>query len=139
MRRFPGLSGHEILGDDPCFGGLVGGEVGVGQAAVERPAAFEIEIPLNMGVEFAEQLGAYAETGAAVIQMTPGLDAGPILGEVRTPISPDETSGELEERLSRLGAAGSVGVSPSCRASAAPATRLEIRVSATRKFFMASL
>jgi methionyl-tRNA formyltransferase len=49
-------------------------------------------------------LNGDAETGAAVIQMTPGLDAGPILGEVRTPIGPDETSGELEERLSRLGA-----------------------------------
>ncbi|TWT96842.1 Methionyl-tRNA formyltransferase [Botrimarina colliarenosi] len=49
-------------------------------------------------------LNGDAETGAAVIQMTPGLDAGPILGEVRTPIDPDETSGELEERLSELGA-----------------------------------
>ncbi len=49
-------------------------------------------------------LNGDAETGAAVIQMTPGLDAGPILGEVRTPIGSDETSGELEERLARLGA-----------------------------------
>lgn len=49
-------------------------------------------------------LNGDAETGAAVIQMTPGLDAGPILGEVRTPIGPDETSGELEDRLSQLGA-----------------------------------
>lgn len=44
------------------------------------------------------------ETGATVIQMTPGLDAGPILGVVRTAIEPDETAGELEERLSELGA-----------------------------------
>lgn len=49
-------------------------------------------------------LNGDAETGAAVIQMTPGLDAGPILGEVRTPIGPDETAGALEERLSQLGA-----------------------------------
>ena len=49
-------------------------------------------------------LNGDAETGAAVIQMTPGLDAGPILGEVRTPIDPDETAGELEARLSLLGA-----------------------------------
>jgi methionyl-tRNA formyltransferase len=55
-------------------------------------------------------LNGDAETGAAVIQMTPGLDAGPILGEVRTPIGPDETSGELEERLSRLGAEVTVRV-----------------------------
>ncbi|MEN0110059.1 MAG: methionyl-tRNA formyltransferase [Planctomycetota bacterium] len=46
-----------------------------------------------------------AETGATVIQMTPGLDAGPILGRFTTPIDPDETSGELEERLAELGAA----------------------------------
>ncbi len=31
VRRLPGLSRDEILGDDPCLGGLVGGEVGVGQ------------------------------------------------------------------------------------------------------------
>ena len=49
-------------------------------------------------------LNGDAETGASVIQMTPGLDAGPILGEVRTPIDPDETAGELEARLSLLGA-----------------------------------
>ncbi|MEM8865297.1 MAG: methionyl-tRNA formyltransferase [Planctomycetota bacterium] len=45
-----------------------------------------------------------AETGATVIQMTPGLDAGPILGKVTTPIDPDETAGELEVRLADLGA-----------------------------------
>lgn len=55
-------------------------------------------------------LNGDAETGAAVIQMTPGLDAGPILGEVRTPIDPDETAGELEARLSRLGAVLTVEV-----------------------------
>ncbi|MEO1498372.1 MAG: methionyl-tRNA formyltransferase [Planctomycetota bacterium] len=49
-------------------------------------------------------LNGDAETGASVIQMTPGLDAGPILGVERTPIDPDETSGELEDRLSQIGA-----------------------------------
>lgn len=49
-------------------------------------------------------LNGDAKTGATVIQMTPGLDAGPILGEVRTPIDPDETAGQLEARLSVLGA-----------------------------------
>jgi len=44
------------------------------------------------------------ETGATVIQMTPRLDAGPCIGQVRTPIDPDETAGELETRLARLGA-----------------------------------
>ena len=43
------------------------------------------------------------ETGVTAIQMTPGLDAGPIVGIRTTSIGPDETSGELEERLSEIG------------------------------------
>ena len=49
-------------------------------------------------------LNGDAETGNTVIQMTPGLDAGPIVGVQRTPIEPNETSGELEDRLAELGA-----------------------------------
>jgi methionyl-tRNA formyltransferase len=49
-------------------------------------------------------LNGDAETGNTVIQMTPGLDAGPILGVDRVPIDPDETAGELEARLSDRGA-----------------------------------
>ncbi len=45
-----------------------------------------------------------AETGNTVIQMTPGLDAGPALGVQRIAIDPDETSGELEDRMAALGA-----------------------------------
>jgi methionyl-tRNA formyltransferase len=44
------------------------------------------------------------ETGNSVIQMTPGLDAGPCLGQQRTPIDPDEDAGHLEERLAAMGA-----------------------------------
>lgn len=44
------------------------------------------------------------ETGNTVIQMTPGLDAGPALGVQRIPIDPDETAGELEDRMAQLGA-----------------------------------
>jgi methionyl-tRNA formyltransferase len=44
------------------------------------------------------------ETGNSVIQMTPGLDAGPCLGQQRTPIDPDEDAGQLEERLAAMGA-----------------------------------
>jgi methionyl-tRNA formyltransferase len=44
------------------------------------------------------------ETGNSVIQMTPGLDAGPILGQQRTPIDPDEDSSQLESRLAEMGA-----------------------------------
>jgi methionyl-tRNA formyltransferase len=44
------------------------------------------------------------ETGNSVIQMTPGLDAGPCLAQERTPIDPDEDAGMLETRLAALGA-----------------------------------
>jgi methionyl-tRNA formyltransferase len=44
------------------------------------------------------------ETGNTVIQMTPGLDAGPCLVQQRTPIGPDETAEELESRLAAMGA-----------------------------------
>lgn len=48
-------------------------------------------------------LNGDAETGNTVIQMTPGLDAGPCLGVQRVAIDPDETAGELEARLAELG------------------------------------
>ncbi len=48
-------------------------------------------------------------TGATAIHMTPGLDAGPILSSVETAIDPDETAGELEDRLAILGARLMVG------------------------------
>jgi methionyl-tRNA formyltransferase len=45
-----------------------------------------------------------SETGNTVIQMTPGLDAGPALAVCRTPIGPDETAAQVEARLARMGA-----------------------------------
>jgi methionyl-tRNA formyltransferase len=44
------------------------------------------------------------ETGVTIMRMVLALDAGPIVLQARTPISPDETAGELELRLSELGA-----------------------------------
>jgi methionyl-tRNA formyltransferase len=46
----------------------------------------------------------FIETGVTIMRMVPALDAGPILLQARTPIAPDETYGELELRLSELGA-----------------------------------
>ena len=43
-------------------------------------------------------------TGVTVIRMTARIDAGGIIAIARTEIGPDETAGELEERLARLGA-----------------------------------
>jgi methionyl-tRNA formyltransferase len=45
-----------------------------------------------------------AETGITVMRMVKALDAGPILLQARTPVARDETAGELEARLSELGA-----------------------------------
>ncbi|MDQ2929731.1 MAG: methionyl-tRNA formyltransferase [Gemmatimonadota bacterium] len=45
-----------------------------------------------------------AETGVTVMRMVKALDAGPILLRARTPMAGDETAGELEARLSELGA-----------------------------------
>lgn len=44
------------------------------------------------------------ETGITTMQMDEGMDTGPMLLRMPTPISPDETAGELAERLARLGA-----------------------------------
>jgi methionyl-tRNA formyltransferase len=48
-------------------------------------------------------LNGDAQTGNTVIQMTPGLGAGPILRGDRVLIGPDETAGELEARLAERG------------------------------------
>lgn len=47
-------------------------------------------------------LNGDAETGVSIIQVLPQLDAGPIFAVARTPIGPEETAGELEDRLARL-------------------------------------
>ena len=55
------------------------------------------------------------ESGVTVIRMTPKIDAGGIMSIARTPIGPDETAGELEERLAQLGAPLVARRSPACR------------------------
>jgi len=45
-----------------------------------------------------------AETGVELMRMEAGLDTGPIAREIRTPIRPDETAGELSARLAEIGA-----------------------------------
>lgn len=43
------------------------------------------------------------ETGLTTFLMDEGMDTGPILLQERVPINPEETAGELADRLSRLG------------------------------------
>jgi methionyl-tRNA formyltransferase len=49
-------------------------------------------------------LAGDTETGVCLMQMEAGLDTGPVLAEVRTPIRNDETGGSLHDRLSHLAA-----------------------------------
>jgi methionyl-tRNA formyltransferase len=47
-------------------------------------------------------LNGDTETGVSIIQVVPQLDAGPIFAVARTPIGPEESAGQLEDRLARL-------------------------------------
>lgn len=49
-------------------------------------------------------LEGWTETGITIIRLDAGMDSGPILHQVTTPILPDETGGELRARLAELGA-----------------------------------
>jgi methionyl-tRNA formyltransferase len=44
------------------------------------------------------------ETGVTLFRIAKGLDSGPVVARIATPIGPLETAGELEERLARLAA-----------------------------------
>lgn len=55
--------------------------------------------PINWALYYGEET-----TGVTVIQMTPGLDAGPWWAQEATPIAPDEDAVALEARLAALGA-----------------------------------
>jgi methionyl-tRNA formyltransferase len=44
-----------------------------------------------------------ASTGLCLMEMDEGLDTGPVFARMETPIAPNETSGELFERLSAMG------------------------------------
>ena len=49
-------------------------------------------------------LAGDAASGVAIMQMEAGLDTGPVLAERRTPIGPQDTTADLHDRLSDLGA-----------------------------------
>ena len=44
------------------------------------------------------------QTGICIMQMEPGLDTGPVLLRQATPIGPEDTTADLHDRLSRIGA-----------------------------------
>ena len=45
------------------------------------------------------------ETGITIMQMEAGLDSGPVIHRVATQINPEETAGQLTDRLAHLGGA----------------------------------
>jgi methionyl-tRNA formyltransferase len=45
-----------------------------------------------------------AESGVTLMKLDEGMDTGPTFARVVTPVGPDETAGELGERLARVGA-----------------------------------
>lgn len=49
-------------------------------------------------------LAGDAETGVTIMQMDAGMDSGPILHQLRTPIAAEDTAGTLTGRLAQLGA-----------------------------------
>ncbi len=49
-------------------------------------------------------VNGFVRTGITIMEMEAGLDTGPILHQVETPIGPGETGGALTERLAVLGA-----------------------------------
>lgn len=80
-------------------------------------------------------LSGDAETGASIMKVVRELDAGPVVGEVRTPIGPLDTAGELTDRIAQLGAnrlaallppwvAGEIEASPQDEAQMTYAPRL---------------
>jgi methionyl-tRNA formyltransferase len=54
--------------------------------------------PINWAIYDGEE-----ETGVSVIHMTPRIDAGPVIGQGRTKIEPEETAEVLEIRLAEIG------------------------------------
>ncbi len=57
-------------------------------------------------------LAGDAETGISIMQMEEGLDSGPVLHRIPTPIGPEETAGSLASRLAELGATALVDALP---------------------------
>lgn len=55
--------------------------------------------PINQAI-----LHGDAETGISLMQMDPGLDTGPVLAQVATTIGPQESAGDLHDRLAPMAA-----------------------------------
>lgn len=75
------------------------------------------------------------ETGISIMQMEEGLDSGPVLHRVVTPIGVDETAGTLAGRLAELGATALVeAISLYSSGRARPVTQDEAQATYAPKF-----
>lgn len=80
-------------------------------AVIAQPARGTINIHASLlpalrgaaPIETAIRRG-FTETGISIMRMVLAMDAGPVLHTARVPILPDETGGELRNRLSEVGA-----------------------------------
>lgn len=77
-------------------------------------------------------LSGAAEAATTVFQLVSELDAGPVFAIERTPLGPDETSGELLQRLSLSGARQVVQVVESIAAGVSPVAQ-QGEISVARK------
>ena len=64
-------------------------------------------------------LAGDSETGVTIMYIEPRLDAGPMLLKKACPIGPDDTAGDLHDRLSRIGAEALLETLPSIAAGTA--------------------
>lgn len=78
-------------------------------AVIETPRLGTINIHASLLPRYrgatpihAAVLNGDPETGITIIRIEPKMDAGPMLGVVRTPVQNEETTGQLEERLAEL-------------------------------------
>lgn len=85
-----------------AFGQKLSPDLLSGQFAVNLHASllprFRGAAPINWAIINGEQ-----ETGLSVITLADRIDAGDILAQCTTSIDPDETAGELHDRLSEMG------------------------------------
>ncbi|MFP4208159.1 MAG: methionyl-tRNA formyltransferase [Wenzhouxiangella sp.] len=74
--------------------------------------------PINQAI-----LHGDAETGVSLMEMEAGLDTGPVLAQAVTAIGPDETAGELHDRLAPMAAELLLKMLDRLAASTLPAAR----------------
>ena len=102
-----GLSDLRSLSPDVCVVAAYGQILSADLLGIPRLGAINLHaslLPKYRGaapVQYAIWKGE-TETGVTIFKIEPKLDAGPILGVVKTEIRPKETAGELETRLAEL-------------------------------------